>query len=393
MTIRRLIAVAFIFVFTAAGWFVLGTSLTDRTRSADRRLAPEVAGNWGAPMTQTHPAVFHLAPTVSGLRRPMDPVRSAIDVDLRYDPKRKGLLWYRTYHVLFRGEYLIRNPTPIAQTMYVRFDLPADGLRYDQFELRLGGEETLKAPTDGALTASIDLEPGGEAPVTVSYRAAGLNHWTYSFASAPRLRDFTLTLRANFKAINIPSGTESPTSRVETEEGWDLTWQYADVIGARGAGMDMPAVVNPGPAAARMAFFAPVSLLFYFSVLIILGMARGVALHPINYFFLAAGCFSFQLMFAYMVDLVPTIAAFSIAAGVSVTLVTAYLWRAAGGRFARLSAAAQLAYMVLFSCSFFHPGSTGITITAGSVLTLAILMAATARVDWTRAFSTRGAAG
>jgi hypothetical protein len=131
-----------------------------------------------------------------------------------------------------------------------------------------------------------------------------------------------------------------------------------------------------------MTFFAPVSLLFFFAVLVMLSARRSVDLHPMNYFFLAAGCFAFQLLFAYLVDLLPLAASFALAAAVSLLLVGGYLWRAAGPAFARPAAVAQFAYMVLFSYSFFFDGLTGITITAGAILTLALLMAFTAKIDW-----------
>ncbi|NIP95981.1 MAG: hypothetical protein GWO24_22105 [Akkermansiaceae bacterium] len=112
-----------------------------------------------------------------------------------------------------------------------------------------------------------------------------------------------------------------------------------------------------------------------------------------NYFFLAAGLFAFQLLFAYLVDLIPTMTAFGIAAGVSLLLVTTYLWRVAGAGFARLAALSQLGFMVLFSYSFFFKGLTGITITAGAIITLALLMNFTARIDWEKIFVTRARTG
>jgi hypothetical protein len=138
-----------------------------------------------------------------------------------------------------------------------------------------------------------------------------------------------------------------------------------------------------------MTFFAPVSLLFFFAVLVIVAIQRRTDLHPMNYFFLAAGCFAFQLLFAYLVDLLPLLPSFLLAAAVSLALVNGYLWRAAGGAFALISAGAQFAYMVLFSYSFFFDGLTGITITVGAIATLALLMAFTARVNWNAAFVTR----
>ena len=54
------------------------------------------------------------------------------------------------------------------------------------------------------------------------------------------------------------------------------------------------------------------------------------------------------LLFAYLVDLIPTMLAFVIAAAVSLLLVVGYLVGVAGFKFARLAAIAQFAYMTLF---------------------------------------------
>lgn len=387
MNAKRLFAIGFIFCCTAAGWFVLGHTLDWRSRTLNRRLDQEVARNWGTPIAQGHPCIYYLAPTGIDSRRLIQPERARIAVELQHDPKKKGLLWYRTFRANFQAEYLVRNPTPITQTLYVQFDFPADGIRYDRFTLALGGQTTAKSPANGAITESILLGPGAETSLQVAYQTAGLDHWQYSLENSPRVRDFVLDMKTDFDEINIPAGTESPTRRSRLPTGWNLVWEYSDVIGAHAVGMDMPAVVNPGPVAARITFFAPVSLLFFFTVLLMLGMVRGVHLHPMNYFFLAAGYFAFQLLFAYLVDLLPINAAFLIAATVSVILVTGYLGLVAGGAFARLAAVAQLAYLVLFSYSFFFRGLTGITITAGAVVTLALLMFFTAGINWTMAFT------
>ncbi len=106
-----------------------------------------------------------------------------------------------------------------------------------------------------------------------------------------------------------------------------------------------------------------------------------------NFFFPWAGCFAFQLLFAYLVNLIPIQTAFVIASVVSLTLVSGYLLLAKGIRFARWAALAQLTYMVLFSYSFFFDGLSGLTITIGEIVTLAILMVATARVNWTDKFA------
>jgi inner membrane protein involved in colicin E2 resistance len=148
----------------------------------------------------------------------------------------------------------------------------------------------------------------------------------------------------------------------------------------------MPSKLNPGPLASRMSYFAPVSLLFFFTTLIVLGAVSNQNLHPMHYFFLGASFFSFHILFAYLVDHLLVEIAFVIAAVVSMALVAAYLYRAAGGRFALWVGAAQLVFLVLFSYAFFFEGYTGLVITIGAILTLAIMMQLTAKVDWTEVF-------
>ena len=147
--------------------------------------------------------------------------------------------------------------------------------------------------------------------------------------------------------------------------------------------MDTPNRLNPGPLAARITFFAPVSLLFFVTVMVILGAIRGPSLHPMHYFFVSAAFFAFHLLLAYLVDHVDINAAFAISAATSLVLVVSYLRLVAGGRFAVAHAgAAQLVFLVLFSYAFFFEGYTGLTVTVGAVVTLFVLMQATARVNW-----------
>ena len=120
----------------------------------------------------------------------------------------------------------------------------------------------------------------------------------------------------------------------------------------------------------------------------ILTTLRGIELHPMNYFFLAAAFFAFHLLLAYLVDHVSIHVAFVIASIVSIALVVSYLRIVIGSRFAIVEAGiAQLLYLVLFSYAFFFEGWTGLAITIGAVLTLFVTMQMTARVRWAEAFA------
>jgi hypothetical protein len=391
MTVKRLLAIAAIFICTSICWGLLGASLLVRSTGSFDLLAQTVTTVWGPVMIQGHPVIYYNVLGSSSGRHTIQPSQSNVNVSLKYEPKKKGLLWYRTYLVDFRGDYTVENPTPITQTMYIKFQFPAKDASYSDVLFAVNGVPSSTAETkiDDGIVEAITLEPAATAKVTAAYKSRGTDGWSYSFGDTTRIRNFHLAMATDFPDIDFPSGTGSPTGRSRTGGGWNLEWSYPDVMNAQAIGMNLPAVLNPGPVASRISFFSPVSLLFFFTVLVLLCALQGVDLHPMNYFFLAAGCFAFQLLFAYLVDLIPLLLAFGVAALVSLTLVSGYLAAAAGWRLARTAALAQFGYMVLFSYSFFFDGLTGLTITVGSIVTLALLMAATARVNWSEKFASR----
>jgi inner membrane protein involved in colicin E2 resistance len=126
-----------------------------------------------------------------------------------------------------------------------------------------------------------------------------------------------------------------------------------------------------------------VSLLFFFFLLFIITALRGIELHPMNYFFLAAAFFAFHLLLAYLADLISIHLAFAICSVVSVFLVVSYLRLVVGLRFAAVEAGlAQLVYLILFSYAFFFRGITGLAITIGAIVTLFVVMQMTGRIRW-----------
>jgi hypothetical protein len=205
------------------------------------------------------------------------------------------------------------------------------------------------------------------------------------------VKNFCLTVNTDFAEYDFPDHTISASDKTRTSQGWELQWGFTNLVSDFDIGVKMPYKLNPGPLASRMSAFAPVSLLFFFTVLVVLGAVKSVNLHPMHYFFLGATFFSFHLLFAYLVDHVILEVAFIAATVVSMTLVISYLWRVVGHRFAlREAGVSQLLFLVLFSYAFFFEGFTGLVITIGSIITLAMLMQITAKVDWTEVFGKKG---
>jgi hypothetical protein len=377
---------------TTVAWFILATAMSQRTRESSDTMSREVAGVWNPALEQKHPEAWFETPNAPGGRAALLPAASDVTVDLKFVPKQRGLFRHRTYDVAFKAEYVFVNPTRIPQTVYVSFPLPAGAEKLEGFEFRLGDEpaaEPFRPGASGTATRAVVLPASGRTTLHAGYQTRGTGSWIYGFPDKRRIAGFLLKMRTDFTEINFPVGTGSPRDddRKSDGNGWDLVWNYPDVLAVPSIGMDMPKLLNAGPVATRIAFFAPVSLVFFVTVLLLVSGLKGVPLHPMHVFFVSAGFFAFHLLFAYLVDLLPIYPSFAIATVVSLVLVCGYLRVVGGNALFKVALPAQIAYLVLFSASFFFDGLTGITLTICGVATLAWLMFLTAKVDWRTQFS------
>lgn len=391
LTVPQLVAIGFIFTGVTVAWMILGGTLSERNDRSKLKAKQSITGHWGPSHSQPHPSVSYLADPDDNLRKPLPPAAGRVNVKLAFEPKKKGLTYSRTFEAKFKAAYLITNTTDSAQKLFVSFPLPSQNTSYTDFEWELNGEtdESLM-PEYGEIKKIITLEAGQTVPLNVSYSSRGMDFWKYQLGNSQRIRNFILTMETDFDDIDFLTGSSSPTAREEAGDGgWKLTWDYPDVIRPQDIGMDMPTLKDPAPIAARISYFAPIPLLFFFAILIIFGILKGISLHPMHFVFLAAGFFAFHLLFAYLVDLVPLHVSFAIASLVSLGLVGSYVRALGGKQLMRIALPAQLAYLILFSYSFLFNGVTGLTLAIGSIATLALLMHATARVDWNAVFASR----
>ena len=421
--IKRIAAITFIFLCTALGWAILGATIFQRTYSSDTSSESRVASTWGAPQNQSPPTASfeELVPkketsTENGKKieivtqekviRPLPLESSHLKIDLNLEHRQKGLLWYSTYKVGFDGSYVFRNSSEKDQTVTFTLDFPTTQAIYDDLVFTVDDAPIVATNAQNGVSGNVRMAAGKMATLKVAYKSQGLNDWHYNFGGAhvtgagnepqnrtgdiSQVRDFSLQMTTNFKDIDFPDNTLSPTEKIETANGWNLNWNYKNLVSGYQIAMTMPEKLQPGPLAGRISFFAPVSLFFFFFLMLIITTMRGIELHPMNYFFLAAAFFSFHLLLAYLVDHVSIHLAFVICSAVSIFLVVSYLRLVVGTRFAmREAALAQFIYLVAFSYAFFLKGFTGLAITSGSILTLFVVMQATGKIRWKERFSSQ----
>lgn len=379
--LKRLIAIAVIFCGASLAWMILGATLVARTLDSDTTQQQRLNTEWGPAQTQYAPIVTARAPANRDVTIPLR--SSRIDVHLDLEQRRKGLLWYNLYDVEFLGHYRVRNTTA-GSHLSVRFPLPESGGTYADLTYRIGGRQIDDATALDQDRVNFELPPGAEASIDVGYHSRGMESWMYRFKNGTEsVNDFRLTMTTNFGNVDFPPQTLPPTSEQQIHGGWLGQWKYETLVTGSGIGMVVPYPLQPGPLAQRITFWAPVALLFYLFVMLLLATLRNVELHPVNYFFLGCAFFAFHLLFAYLVDRIQVEYAFAICSIVSMFLTISYLRLVVGWRFASLeSGIAQLIYLVLFSWALFNEGWSGLTITIGAIITLFVAMQLTGRIRW-----------
>lgn len=412
LVVKRIFAIGFVYIIATIGWMTLGGTIVYRTENQDTTLKQEVGQLWGTPLTQQ-------APTAKlGVERKVQTEKidtatrkrvieettttdeldvlltsSNINVDLQLDQRQKGLLWYSTYNLAFAADYTFENNQDKSGELKISFALPTVNGRYDDFAFEVNGARVPFVRQDSTLlVAKLPCAPKSRHALRINYKTQGLDRFIYEFGEGiSEVRDFQLLATTDFDGYDHPGDTISPGAKESSGKGWRLTWNYNNLISGNGIGVETPQKINPGPMAARISFFAPVSLGFFFFLIFIISLLRRVDIHPMNYFFLAASFFAFHLLLAYLVDHISIHAAFVLCSAVSIFLVVSYMKIVAGARFAFFETAlAQLIYLIGFSYAFFIEGFTGLAVTVGSIITLFVVMQMTARIKWSEKFKLNG---
>ena len=390
MTAFRLFLIIVIFCAVSVAWLILGSTVEYRTRDLTSRMSDEVNAMWG-PSGLVQPA---LTP---------NPVESDIQVAFDHENRYKGLIWFSTYTVDFTGKYVVASSadgydasssSPAVMPPFT-LTLPAKASVIENLAVTLNGEPLDVNQVKRGNSLVVDLPSGDKAhTITVAYRTYGRDYWLYDLSrggeETSMVRKLTLRATTNFPEIAYAEdrGGRSPTDPAQpVDGGMRAEWRFENRSTREKIGIEMPSRQNAGAVAGRMAFAAPVSLFFFFTVLFTVIILKKVALHPMHYLFISAGFFAFHILLAYLVDKISIHQAFWISAAVSVFLVVTYMRLVAGVKFAvRYVGLAQLVYLIGFSYAFFLKDWTGLTVVILAIITLFVLMQLTGRVDWNGVF-------
>jgi len=431
MSIKKLIAIAIIFLGFSIAWMILGGVNQGRTWEQTQQSLKRVQNAYGGPLQINPPLIYYEIikqkkgqvngfETVSSYTKKefIDPSRTNVDIDLKLERKKIGNLWFPVFIAAYQGEYeynIESVPKEFrSQPLFLLPGLHSSESVYRSIEMKINDiavQPLSKLVANAPIELRSKMDSTSNVKVNFYYKTTGTDYILYvlagqheplqetvrkddnlrsKYASAGRLTrldNFNVKLTADFKIYNFPDRTIPPTEREQFGEKNEFIWQFDKTVSGKNIGLIVPKEKNPGEIAARISFFAPISLLFFFVVMMIFGILDKRRLHPMHYFFLAATFLSFHLMFSYSADHISMYSAFGIASIVSCLLTFSYLVRFNEWKYATISMSFQLLYLIVFSWSFFYKsatglGITGLIVTIVSVITLFILMQLTAKLDW-----------
>lgn len=414
MSFLRMLAIVIIFVVATVAWMILGTVTNVRSQEYSGILSGRVRNLCGSELTQKAPvftAITQLrqkAPDFEGTtqktsgfwnkktvvtKQQLSPVANDIAVDLKLEYRRKGLLWFPVYKCKFEANYTLENTANSSMKVKAHFDFPSATATYDDFLLEVDGKvQDCRIDTQNGINLDFYINAKSKKVFRVFYKTRGLYSWRYLPESIDggRLRNLNMTVDTDFKAIDFSDDSLAPGKLERNENGCRMVWTAHNLITSKAIAITMPERLNPGPLVTKVTFFAPFCLLFFFVVLLATRIVKKIDIHPMHFMFTAAGFFAFNLLFAYLVDLINMHLSFLISSIVTLVLVISYQRAALGEKFPyKWVGMAQFCYLILFSYSFFFKGLTGLTVTIGSIITLAVLMYITRKIDWNEMFKLR----
>ncbi len=403
---KKIAAIVFIYICTVIAWVILGGAMHVRSNEQDTKLKYAVADLWGNFQKQKAPTFYFYNIELKKIKKVQNKqtiyetkeikIRnnltieaSDINVKINLKHRKKGLLWYSTYKVKFEGVYTVANETEVARETFISFEFPNSKAIYDNFKFTIAGKEVENIEIKkGEVVQRFLVAPRKTETIVISYESQGLDEWWYNFGTdVSQIKNFSLKMETDFKDIDFPQNSISPSNKEEISSGWNLDWTYTNLLSGVQIGMKMPQKLNPGPWVGKVTFWAWVSLFLFFFLIFIVSIIKDIKIHPMHYMFIAPAYFSFHLLMAYLVDHISIHLAFAISALVSILLIFSYMRIIVGVKKAFSSILiAQLVYQVLFSYTFFFEKFTGLAITILCILTLFLVMQFTAKIDWEEVF-------
>ena len=363
----RLKTIILVYLFLSLLGVGLALTLKSRHAALEQKLRQDVSNLWGRPQVQYLPELVSEDPEAHLAFH-----RTDVDVNLNLQYRQKGHYWYSTYTAAFTGEFQAKR---LSKATTMKFPLPNGGGMFRDFSIVKNGEKMEEYEMVGS-GVELQLEPGVEHLVEVTYTAQGSDEWWFNFESRPTAtQNLELTITTDFLDFDFPDGSVSPTHREAKGDHQFLQWNYENLLNGARVGLELPEKQDTGPALISICQFAPLGLLLFTVAVAISGLVENKLPHAVHFVLLGAGYYGFHLLLVYLSEHLGLLWSFVLAASVSTFLCCSYGKRVFSSRFvARKLLPSLLFYLVAFSSAFLVEGFRGLPLVALLVVSLYFVM-------------------
>lgn len=390
---------AFAVIFSIAS-IAIGMRIDSRHNQTYSRSLKFVADIWGGQITQK-PPVFSYSGLITEqyLDEKTNQYKTRVktgqinagfrtqklDVNIKKNIRKKGLLSFPGYNLAFKGTYVLKNTTGTRQEHTFEFALPEYAGNISGISVKFDGKDYTDDPNyaDGIDWSGM-MSPDETHTIEVSFNAQGTEKFVYALADKSiEMKKLEATVNTDFTDIDFPENSMLPAENVSDNDASRLVWKAENVVTGQSIALTFGIPGNYGAVISKMFMYAPLPIILFTGFLLIVSAARQIRLHPFHYLFIITSFFVYYLIGSYLVSYLPILAAIPVSLIVSGAILLYYVKLIGKGKdIIAASGIGVLIFQWFFSGAFFFPEHTGFLITIASVIAFIVLIKVTAKIDW-----------
>ncbi|HEY1405660.1 MAG TPA: hypothetical protein VF857_03535, partial [Spirochaetota bacterium] len=298
---------AFAVAFSIAS-IIIGMRIDDRHNQTYSRSLKFVAEIWGGQINQNPPSFFYDGIVTEQFldektnqyktRQKIGQINAGfqeqnLQVEIRKNIRKKGLLAFPGYTLSFHGTYVLKNSTPIRQKHSFIFPLPTNAGNISGIAVKLDGKEyTGDSNYADGIAWSDELSPGEARTIEITYNAQGTELFSYALADKSiAVKKLAAVVETDFTDISMLDNSMLPATNVSDNEKSILTWKAENVVTGQNIALQFVIPGNYGKIVSKMFLYAPLPIFLFTAFLLILCAAKGIRLHPFHFLFIITSFF------------------------------------------------------------------------------------------------------
>ncbi|MCB1158435.1 MAG: hypothetical protein H7A25_00625 [Leptospiraceae bacterium] len=401
--LRYSLLVIFWLIFGAIS-VAIGFRISDRHQSTYSRNSKAVIDIWGGNIYQSPPSLtyndYEIQEVENKKTGELQKRRVLVNPNIGFhaqtlqikidkNVRQKGLLKFPGYDLLFSGEYKLKNTLKRTENLNFYFELPQNAGNITDIVVILDGKEyTEDTNLANGISWSKEMQAGEEATFLIKYKAQGTGYFSYTLGNVQKeIKNLLINIQTDFEDYIIPERAMVPTRQASDGKISKIEWSSKNLITGQSVALKFQLSDDYGSIAAKLYFYAPLSLFLFLFLILLVTVAREIKLHPMHYLFIIVSFFIFYLLGSYMISYIGVIQGIIASLAVSTGILLYYIYLI--GKSAELLqtvAGSAIIFQWIFSVAFFFPEHTGFTITISTILSFIALMKITAKTNWENKF-------